>query len=292
MLVSQLLNHEIYEKRGNQKLKDFAKKHELGSIIIAFVFLLLLNSCDYINYATNKSDYTKMTGTVIEKYTRRYGTGRRSSVVQYLEVSFTYEGEEYIVEGLDANFWETEGSSIDFYISSDGTVTRGAFVIGLNDFFLYVILLIYGVMTLWKKRESIFHQPQPSVGTIVDDYDFTSNTAPNTSDSGNGIYGNTTIGTTNLGNTMSENTATSTANLGNTMSANTAMDTASFRNTISGNAEPVIPISTQSQTTSYQEPEVANASKEFTNTSDSDRTQQQASFYDIPVISIPDEYQQ
>ena len=262
MLVSQLLNHEIYEKRGNQKLKDFAKKHELGSIIIAFVFLLLLNSCDYINYATNKSDYTKITGTVIEKYTRRYGTGRRSSVVQYLEVSFTYEGEEYIVEGLDANFWETEGSSIDFYISSDGTATRGAFIIGLNDFFLYVILLIYGVITLWKKRESIFHQPQPSVGTIVDDYDFTSNTAPNTADSGNGIYGNTTIDTTNLGNTMS------------------------------ANAEPVIPISTQSQTTSYQEPEVANASKEFTNTSDSDRTQQQASFYDIPVISIPDEYQQ
>ena len=72
-------------------------------------------------------------------------------MVQYLEVSFTYEGEEYVIEGLEANFWETEGSSIDFYISSDGTATRGAFIIGLNDFFLYVILLIYGVITLQVK---------------------------------------------------------------------------------------------------------------------------------------------
>lgn len=234
-------------------LKKFSEEHKIAYMAILLSLLLLLSSCDAISVATNKSDYTKVTGKVIDTYTKRTGTRRRRATKKYLEIGFIYEGEVHYATGIKANFWEGVGDTVDFYISSDGTATRGAITISLSTFILLIFFIAFILKELWTKRDIIFTRPHTPVGTVIDDYSFTSPEASKSS---------------TLHSNMTDRVA---------------------QNNLSQN------ISSQAAVTMENENRSTNAASipipnEFAKDSDSKQPQPEASFHDVPVISIPDEY--
>ena len=235
-------------------IKKFSEEHKIAYMVILLSLLLLLSSCDAISVATNKSDYTKVTGEVIGTYTKRTGTRRHRSTIKYLEISFIYEVEVHYATGIKANFWEGVGDTVDFYISSDGTATRGAITISLSTFIVLIFFLAFVVKELWTKRDIIFTRPHTPVGTVIDDYSFTSPEASKEP----AFHSNMTdrIAQNNLSQNISSQTAVTMEN-----------------KNLSTNDAASIPIP-----------------NEFAKDSDSKQPQPEASFHDIPVISIPDEY--
>ena len=239
-------------------LKNLSNQHKTATVAILLLLLVLLNSYDFIKVATHKSEYTKTIGTVIDTYTRRYGAGRSSTVVKYADVSFYYEGEEYIATGLKVNFWEGEGDTIKFYISSDMEVTRGAFILDFSDLLIFISLGICLLARIWKERDTIFaSRPQPFVGTVIDEYDFVSS-SPNTPE----FHSNETSTTTQT-------------TVFHSSQQNEASQETKFSSGIT-------------QTTNI--PASPTASNEFAKNTDSGQAQPEASYHDIPVISIPDEF--
>lgn len=235
-------------------LKEFSREHKIAYLVMLLSLLLLLSSCDAISVATNKSDYTKVTGKVIDTYTKRTGTRRRRATIKYLEIGFIYEGEVHYATGIKANFWEGVGDTVDFYISSDGTATRGAITISLSTFIVLIFFLAFVVKELWTKRDIIFTRPHTPVGTVMDDYSFTSPEASKSS----------------------------------TLHSNMTDDVS--QNNLYQNVNSQTAVTTGPQNTSTNDSASIPVSNEFTKDSDSNQPQPQASFHDIPVISIPDDY--
>lgn len=233
--------------------KEFVRKHLSAVILILFFMATLLSSLECIEVALHREDYTKMTGTIIEKYSKRYGYGKKRRTKHYLSVSFVYEGETLYVNGLRASFWEKEGDTVSFYMDSDGNVVKGSFIFSL-DFILMLSLLVIHIIKTIMNGDPIFIKPSIPKGTVIDDYDFTT----------------------------SQTTYHSTYGPG-------AKDT--FINRMLYQSEAMdIPINNVSQATFNPDLSTGTALNESENSTDSHQKEQEASYQDIPVIQIPEDY--
>lgn len=96
------------------------------------------------------TDSTKVTGVAIKKYTVALHPERRKKKNRmYVDIKYTYNGEEKIAEKIPANFWETEGSTIHLYVTSDGTAFRKTVTLSPTDLigilfliFIFVVVII------------------------------------------------------------------------------------------------------------------------------------------------------
>ena len=116
-------------------IEKLVKEHQFSVILILFFTATLLNSIECLEVAIHKDNYTKMTGTIIDKYEKRYGSGKRGKTNHYLSVSFEYQGETLYINGLRSSFWEKEGDTVSFYMDSDGNVVDGSFYGGCRFYF-------------------------------------------------------------------------------------------------------------------------------------------------------------
>lgn len=204
----------------------------------------------------NRSDYTKVSGEVIDKYSRREGIGKSSTITDYLDVSFEYEGETYIASEIKANFWEKEGSTISFYISQDGKANRGTFTVGLWDFIFFLAISLAILYDIWKKRDTIFAGSTPVVP-------LTDQSSYNTSDTF--VSSNTYI-------------SSDTYNSADTYSTPDVEISPSYQESTTN----INSAGTQANTSYQSRSEAASTNN----------TEKEASFHDIPVIAIPNEYLQ
>lgn len=138
------------------------------------------------------TDSTKMKGVVINQYFEGYkyhrsyyesaSTKRKRDKEKdyYIDVKYTYNGEEKTAERLRANFWETPGSTIHFYLTSEGNTFRNSYLFYDKPLELFMdiggILLISAVMILacLKKlgKFGIFvSRKEEPVGVVINDYD-------------------------------------------------------------------------------------------------------------------------
>lgn len=130
------------------------------------------------SFAINKSDYTQMNGVVVEKYMKKRGSysyrGRyRRHWRKYVSVQYTENGDIKTTE-LRANFWETEGNTIRFYLTPNGKAVRNP-IIDSNDLYLLFICILFVILILVKNRSLEKNKPKADktvVGTVINDYDF------------------------------------------------------------------------------------------------------------------------
>ncbi|MBQ3514582.1 MAG: hypothetical protein IJA32_12440 [Lachnospiraceae bacterium] len=153
-------------------IEKLVKEHLFSVILILFFTATLLNSIECLEVAIHKDNYTKMTGTIIDKYEKRYGSGKRGKTNHYLSVSFEYQGETLYINGLRSSFWEKEGDTVSFYMDSDGNVVKGSFYWGIDFIFMLVLLVTYIVKSIMNGDPVFVESPIPK-GIVIDDYDFT-----------------------------------------------------------------------------------------------------------------------
>lgn len=233
--------------------KEFAKKHSLSVILILFFLITFMSSLECLEVALHKSDYTKMTGTVTEKYSERYGSGRKRRTRHYISVSFEYEGETYHVRGLRANFWDKKGETVSFYMDSDGNIIRGTFILSANFISMFV-MMIYCLIKVIMNGDPIFIQSSTPKGTVIDNYD---------------SY-------------PSQTTYNPTYNLG---SNDTFMNNMSYQDAI-----PETSTNNGAKDMFSQNSATGSVPDESANNTDSHQQEQEASYHDIPVIDIPNDY--
>ena len=152
-------------------MKKYQNEHPTIFLIAIIIFVFLLHVMTYLHLSVSTTQYTKTTGVVIEKYTKRYrSTSRRRRSRSYLKVKYTYNGQEKIAEGISANFWESEGSTVHIFLSSDGTATRS---IGVTEYEIIILIcaIIFLAREMLKKRQTLSTAQSSSVGTIINDYD-------------------------------------------------------------------------------------------------------------------------
>lgn len=153
-------------------LKEVFRENPIGVIwVVLLVFLYLLDSA---SFAFEKSKYTEMTGVIVDKYTKSKYVGGRHPYrrVSHLCVRYIDNQEEKIAEGLKANFWETEGSTVRFYITPDGRAVRNT-VINEEGLYIIVSTVIVFIVITFKKMNGKFNVKKAMpVGTVIDDYDF------------------------------------------------------------------------------------------------------------------------
>lgn len=152
-------------------MKKYQNEHPAIFLIAIIIIVFLLHVMTYLHLSVSTTKYTKTPGVVIEKYTKRYrSTSRRRRSRSYLKVKYTYNGEEKIAEGISANFWESEGSTVHVFLSSDGTATRSP---GVTEYEIIMLIcaIIFLAREMIKKRQTLSTAQSPSVGTVINDYD-------------------------------------------------------------------------------------------------------------------------
>lgn len=158
--------------------ENYRKKNSKIFLIGILVIALLLKLSAAVLFAINKSDYTRMNGVVVEKYMKKRGSysyrGRyRRHWRKYVSVQYTENGDIKTTE-LRANFWETEGNTIRFYLTPNGKAVRNP-IIDSNDLYLLFICILFVILILVKNRSLEKNKPKADktvVGTVINDYDF------------------------------------------------------------------------------------------------------------------------
>lgn len=154
--------------------KRYSKFYLIGLLVIA----LLLKLSTAVLFSINKSNYTEINGVVVEKYTKesrsRSRRGRyRYHWNKYIRVQYTENGDIKTAE-LRANFWETNGNTIRFYLTPNGKAVRNT-IMGSNDLRILFGCILLGILILLKYRSPKENKPKADksvVGTVIDDYDF------------------------------------------------------------------------------------------------------------------------
>ncbi len=153
--------------------KRYSKFYLIGLLVIA----LLLKLSTAVLFSINKSNYTEINGVVVEKYTKESKSRRRGHYRyhwnKYIRVQYT-ENENIKTADLRANFWETNGNTIRFYLTPDGKAVRNT-IMGSNDLRILFGCILLGILLLLKYRSPKEDKPTADktvVGTVIDDYDF------------------------------------------------------------------------------------------------------------------------
>lgn len=153
-------------------METLRSRHNIVYIVGLLVFLLALRSCEYMNFESKKSNYTEITGVVVDKYVVRSGRRHRKD---YLDVQYVSQGTNQIAKRLDANFWESKGSTVRFYITPEGLFVRKP-VITEYTAVSFAVLFAFGIYVLFnrlkEKRWSLPEKKKTPVGTVIDEYDF------------------------------------------------------------------------------------------------------------------------
>ncbi len=185
--------------------------------------------------------------------TARYGSERKRGTRHYISVSFEYEGETYHVGGLRANSWDEVGETVSFYMDSDGNIIRGTFILSANFIFTFV-MMIYCLIKVIMNGDPIFIQSSTPKGTVIDNYD---------------SY-------------PSQTTYNPTYNFG---SNDTFMNNMSYQDAI-----PETSTNNGAKDMFNQNSATGSVPDESVNNTDSHQQEQEASYHDIPVIDIPNDY--
>lgn len=136
--------------------------------IIIFVFFLHVMT--YLSLSVNTTQYTKVTGVVVEKYIRRYETNGRVRTYRFLKVKYTFNGEEQIAEHIPSNIWEGEGSTVHLFLTSDDKIARSLCV---EDFEIIMLIccIVYFAYVWIKNKNELSLSQSAIVGTVINDYE-------------------------------------------------------------------------------------------------------------------------
>ena len=136
--------------------------------IIIFVFFLHIMT--YLSLSVDTTQYTKVTGVVVEKYIRRYETNGRVRTYRFLKVKYTFNGEEQIAEHIPSNIWEGEGSTVHLFLTCDDKIARSLCVEDFEIIMLICCIVYFAYVWIKKKIESSMVQ-HVSVGTVINNYE-------------------------------------------------------------------------------------------------------------------------
>lgn len=154
-------------------MKRFVEEHKVAVLIGVLLFCVILYLGEYMLFLTNKEDYSKMTGVIVDRYYDgydKYTTHRKKNrQTVYMDVQYTYNGEQRIAEKLKSNFGEKEGNTVHFYVTPEGAAVRGTPIIRIFDFNYILLICAYLVWILWKKRGETPKKSATPVGIVVDD---------------------------------------------------------------------------------------------------------------------------
>lgn len=154
------------------------RRYSIPFLIAALIIMVLLKIGNIAFFEKNKSNYTKVTGVVTSKYTKSshsYSSRRRRHRrrITYLTVQYMKNGEPKTVDNLRANFWETTGDTIEFYVTPDDFAFRNT-IMDSND--LYMVIICIVCLLIYIRQRSLeqngSNTQQAVVGTVIDDYDF------------------------------------------------------------------------------------------------------------------------
>lgn len=154
------------------------QRYFIPFLIAALIITVLLKIGNIAFFEKNKSNYTKVTGVVTAKYTKTshsYSSRRRRHRrrIKYLTVQYMKNGEPKTVDDLRANFWETTGDTIEFYITPDDIAFRNT-IMDSDD--LYMVIVCIVCLLIYIRQRSLeqngSNTQQAVVGTVIDDYDF------------------------------------------------------------------------------------------------------------------------
>lgn len=161
-------------------IRELFKKYPAAVMAVLISLIIMTKLLQSALFMSQQSNYTEMKGTVVEKYTERERVGRRRRVghrrtyvnTGYLRVRYIDNKEEKMAEGLKANFWEAEGSTIRFYITPDGRAVRNT-VMNNKDLYVFGFITV-ALIVLFVKRKAgqVEEEKAVPVGIVVDDYDF------------------------------------------------------------------------------------------------------------------------
>lgn len=124
----------------------------------------------YLSLSVDTTQYTKVTGVVVEKYIRRYETNGRVRTYRFLKVKYTFNGEEQIAEHIPSNIWEGEGSTVHLFLTSDDKIARSLCV---EDFEIIMLIccIVYFAYVWIKNRQELSLSQSAIVGTVINDYE-------------------------------------------------------------------------------------------------------------------------
>ena len=156
------------------------RRYSIPFLIAALIIMVLLKIGNIAFFEKNKSNYTKVTGVVTAKYTKTSPSyrsrGRRHSHrrrITYLTVQYMKNGEPKTIDNLRANFWETTGDTIEFYITPDDIAFRNT-IMDSNDLYMVIICIVCLLIYIRQRslEQSGSNTQRAVVGTVIDDYDF------------------------------------------------------------------------------------------------------------------------
>lgn len=139
-------------------------------LLAIIIFVFMLHVMTYLSLSVNTTQYTKVTGVVIEKYIKRYETNGRVSKHRFLKVKYTFNGEEQIVEHIPSNIWEGEGSTVHLFLTSDDKIARSLCV---EDFEIIMLIccIVYFAYVWIKNKNELSLSQSAIVGTVINDYE-------------------------------------------------------------------------------------------------------------------------
>lgn len=107
--------------------------------------------------------------TLLSKKWQSKNIGRKFKK-HYVEIKFTYDGKEHIVDDVPANVWEKEGSNIHVFYCSDDTIKRNLCVT-YHEIIMLFCLTGYYIYELiqWHNRQ--YYKRLSTAKIIVNDYD-------------------------------------------------------------------------------------------------------------------------
>lgn len=161
-------------------IRELSKKYPVAVMAVLISLIIMMKLLQSALFVFQQSNYTEMKGTVVEKYTERERVGRRRRVghrrtyvsTGYLRVRYIDNQEEKMAEGLKANFWEAEGSTIRFYITPDGRAVRNT-VMDNKDLYVFGFAAAALIILFFKRKAGQIEEKKAvPVGIVVDDYDF------------------------------------------------------------------------------------------------------------------------
>lgn len=158
--------------------ENYRKRNSKFYLIGLLVIALLLKLSAAVLFSINKSDYTEINGVVVAKYMKESKSRSRRGHYRYhwnkyIRVQYT-ENENIKTADLRANFWETNGNTIRFYLTPSGKAVRNT-IMDSNDLRILFFCILFGILILFKNRSPRENEPNADktvVGTVIDDYDF------------------------------------------------------------------------------------------------------------------------
>ena len=120
-----------------------SKLYTVAMLIIPILIILLYNTYDIFFFLPNKSDYTKVSGTVVEVYM----LDSQYSFESYLDAEYEVDGEVIRAEKIKCGFNDKVGKTINFYVDESGNAQRGSVVI--SSYSLYGALAVVVLWVIW-----------------------------------------------------------------------------------------------------------------------------------------------